>query len=105
MMRAVADGRIGLSADVRHHLDLCLDCRACESACPSGVQYGRIIEPFKVAMQRSAEQEGITARAALEELEHERTLIAQAKTVLSELVARIDDPNDEAVPSRRSRKR
>jgi len=57
------------------------------------------------AMQRSAEQEGITARAALEELEHERTLIAQAKTVLSELVARIDDPNDEAVPSRRSRKR
>lgn len=55
LMRAVADGRLGLSTDVRRHLDLCLDCRACESACPSGVQYGRIIEPFKVAMQRSAE--------------------------------------------------
>ncbi|MBX6316278.1 MAG: 4Fe-4S dicluster domain-containing protein [Isosphaeraceae bacterium] len=54
LMRAVADGRIGLSDEVRHHLDLCLDCRACESACPSGVQYGRIIEPFKVAMQQSA---------------------------------------------------
>ena len=54
LMRAVADGRIGLGPDVRRHLDLCLDCRACESACPSGVQYGRIIEPFKVALQRSA---------------------------------------------------
>jgi glycolate oxidase iron-sulfur subunit len=54
LMRAVADGRLGLSREVRHHLDLCLDCRACESACPSGVQYGKIIEPFKVAMQKSA---------------------------------------------------
>src|SRR4051812_19993882 len=54
LMRAVADGRIGLGPDVRRHLDLCLDCRACESACPSGVQYGRIIEPFKVMLQRTA---------------------------------------------------
>ncbi|MHB1559171.1 MAG: (Fe-S)-binding protein, partial [Isosphaeraceae bacterium] len=36
------------------HLELCPDCRACESACPSGVQYGRMIEPFKIAMQNSA---------------------------------------------------
>src|SRR5437763_598698 len=54
LMRAVADGRLGLSREVREHLDLCLDCRACESACPSGVQYGRIIEPFKVALQETA---------------------------------------------------
>jgi len=54
LMRAVTDGRLDLSPEVRSHLDLCLDCRACESACPSGVQYGRIIEPFKVAMERSA---------------------------------------------------
>ncbi|WP_406696832.1 (Fe-S)-binding protein [Singulisphaera sp. Ch08] len=54
LMRAVADGRLGFSPEVREHLDLCLDCRACESACPSGVQYGKIIEPFKVALQRSA---------------------------------------------------
>jgi glycolate oxidase iron-sulfur subunit len=51
LMRAVADGRLALSREVRGHLDLCLDCRACESACPSGVQYGKIIEPFKVALQ------------------------------------------------------
>jgi glycolate oxidase iron-sulfur subunit len=54
LMRGVADGRLGLSDAVRHHLNLCLDCRACESACPSGVQYGKIIEPFKVALQNSA---------------------------------------------------
>src|SRR4051794_14078290 len=54
LMRAVADGRIGVSKEVRHHLDLCLDCRACETACPSGVQYGKIIEPFKVALHASA---------------------------------------------------
>ncbi len=52
LMRAVADGRLGMSPEVREHLELCLDCRACESACPSGVQYGKIIEPFKVAIQR-----------------------------------------------------
>src|SRR5437868_10405444 len=44
LMRAVTDGRLGLTDEVRGHLDLCLDCRACESACPSGVQYGKLIE-------------------------------------------------------------
>ncbi len=54
LMRAITDGRIGASPEVRRHLDLCLDCRACETACPSGVPYGQIIEPFKVALQVSA---------------------------------------------------
>jgi glycolate oxidase iron-sulfur subunit len=52
LMRAVTDGRAALDADVRRHLDLCLDCRACESACPSGVQYGKLIEPFRLSMNR-----------------------------------------------------
>ncbi len=54
LMRAVTDRRLALTEDVRHHLELCLDCRACESACPSGVQYGHLIEPFKVALENSA---------------------------------------------------
>ena len=54
LMRAVTDGRLDLTPEVRRHLELCLDCRACETACPSGVQYGQLIEPFRVAM----EQEG-----------------------------------------------
>lgn len=51
LMRAVTDGRLPLTREVRRHLELCLDCRACETACPSGVQYGRLIEPFRVAME------------------------------------------------------
>src|SRR5918995_1694613 len=53
LMRAVTDGRIPLDASVRRHLDLCLDCRACESACPSGVQYGKLIEPFRIHLART----------------------------------------------------
>ncbi len=56
LMRTVADGRIPASEVVRRHVGLCLDCRACESACPSGVQYGKIVEPFKVALAQSAEK-------------------------------------------------
>jgi glycolate oxidase iron-sulfur subunit len=53
LMRAVTDGRLELDATVKRHLDLCLDCRSCETACPSGVQYGRLIEPFRVGMRRA----------------------------------------------------
>src|SRR5881227_4386138 len=50
LMRQVIDGALELDATVERHLDLCLNCRACETACPSGVQYGKLIEPFRVFM-------------------------------------------------------
>src|SRR5437660_8593536 len=54
LMRAVTDGRLAADdPEVRHHLDLCLDCRACESACPSGVQYGQLIEPFRIHLAKT----------------------------------------------------
>src|SRR5215467_6884842 len=53
LWRAVTDGRAGLTDEVRRHLDLCLECRACESACPSGVQYGRIIASYKQDMAKT----------------------------------------------------
>ena len=55
-MRGVTDGRLELNDRVRQHLELCLDCRACETACPSGVEYGKLIEPFRMAMDATAEQ-------------------------------------------------
>jgi len=59
LMRAVTDGRLELNTTVKRHLDLCLDCRSCESACPSGVQYGRLIEPFRIeTQQREAAKSG-----------------------------------------------
>jgi glycolate oxidase iron-sulfur subunit len=56
LMRGVIDGRVPLDDIVRGHLDLCLNCRACESACPSGVQYGKLIEPFRLHMVKTGEQ-------------------------------------------------
>lgn len=56
LMRAVTDGRLKMDSDVQRHLDLCLDCRACESACPSGVRYGQLIEPFRMALARARPQ-------------------------------------------------
>ena len=40
----VDEGRLPIQESFVTHLDRCLGCRACETACPSGVQYGRILE-------------------------------------------------------------
>src|ERR1700686_1730220 len=58
LMRAVTDGRLDLPSDVRRPLDLCLDCRPCESACPSGVQYGKLIEPFRIHLHKTPPEAG-----------------------------------------------
>jgi glycolate oxidase iron-sulfur subunit len=44
LVRAAAEGRIEPNERFGKHLQLCLMCRACETACPSGVKYGRIAE-------------------------------------------------------------
>lgn len=44
LMRAVQQGEIDWTAEVVKHLDLCLECRACETACPSGVHYSKLLE-------------------------------------------------------------
>jgi glycolate oxidase iron-sulfur subunit len=53
-MKDLANGRIQATPQVLEHLDLCLDCRACETACPSGVVYHELIEETraKLAPQR-----------------------------------------------------
>ncbi len=43
-MIQVDEGRLELGDSFVHHMDLCLDCRSCETACPSDVHYGRLIE-------------------------------------------------------------
>ncbi len=53
LMRGVAEGLIGYTPIVQRHLDLCLGCRACETACPSGVQYGRLIEVVRVGVEKA----------------------------------------------------
>src|ERR1700736_4721382 len=43
-MAQVASGIAEISPSYIKHIDLCLACRGCETACPSGVQYGRLVE-------------------------------------------------------------
>lgn len=43
LIRSAEEGKLDWS-DVRPHVDRCLGCRACETACPSGVQYGALLE-------------------------------------------------------------
>ncbi len=65
LIEAASHGRLDVTSGVADHLYLCLACRACETACPSGVQYGRVAEaardvlgppgrPFQRAMVRFA---------------------------------------------------
>ncbi len=52
-MVEVSEGRIEISDDYVEHIELCLACRACETACPSGVQYGRLIEGALAQIENS----------------------------------------------------
>ena len=53
LMRAAAEGRTALTPQVAHHLDLCLGCRACETACPSGVPFGQLLEATRGQLERA----------------------------------------------------
>ncbi|MBV8222061.1 MAG: 4Fe-4S dicluster domain-containing protein, partial [Candidatus Eremiobacteraeota bacterium] len=55
MMKQVADGEAELDEHLAEHLYICLGCRACETACPSGVPYGRLLEYGRYQVERRGE--------------------------------------------------
>jgi Fe-S oxidoreductase len=56
LARALAEDRIEVTPNLVTHFDLCLQCRACETACPSGVPYGRIMEGARALVQSRPER-------------------------------------------------
>jgi glycolate oxidase iron-sulfur subunit len=53
LMRAVKEERLAVtSLTFENHIDRCLGCRACESACPAGVEYGQLLEAARAEIAR-----------------------------------------------------
>jgi glycolate oxidase iron-sulfur subunit len=51
-MIAVDQGDVKVNSTFVDHIDKCLDCRACETACPSGVEYGKLVEFARARIER-----------------------------------------------------
>src|SRR5918993_5460342 len=71
LMRAVEEGRLALdSTTFTRHIDRCLGCRACESACPAGVEYGQLLEAARHDISREGRPRGWTSRLLRLALRH-----------------------------------
>jgi len=64
LMRAVEEGRLAADSETfTRHIDRCLGCRACESACPAGVEYGQLLEAARSDIVAAGGRRGWTSRA------------------------------------------
>lgn len=82
LMKAVAENQIPISDKFVLHMERCLVCRACESACPSGVRFGHAMEKTRSVIQRAKVQKEKT-----EILESPRNRIIR-KILLNGLIMR-----------------
>ena len=55
LMKEVLEGRVA-TQKTQLHLDRCLTCRACETACPSGVRYGKLIDICRNVVEKQVER-------------------------------------------------
>src|SRR5581483_6808709 len=59
-MRAMVEGRLELNEGVVEHMHRCLVCRACETACPSGVPFGQLMELTRDEINRQHPPEAVS---------------------------------------------
>jgi len=71
LMRAVAEGRLeNTSPAFSKHIDRCLGCRACESVCPAGVEYGQLLEASREELISSQPKDDFTHKVLRFALKH-----------------------------------
>jgi glycolate oxidase iron-sulfur subunit len=100
MIKSVARGEMQLSETFAEEMNFCLDCQACETACPAGVKYGRMVETarvvvdevgyggkFGIAVKRFALRKIVASRNALKFVS--RLLWLYQKTGLQKLIRSI----------------
>jgi glycolate oxidase iron-sulfur subunit len=81
LMRAVHNDDAPVTFDVRRSFETCVQCRGCESACPSGVQYGHLIEDVRESLAEAHIMTPWWQRAALVPLTHPRLLRAGSRAL------------------------
>ena len=71
LMRAVEEGRLAVeSRSFSRHIERCLGCRACESVCPAGVEYGQLLEAARARIADNGQRKGWTSRTLRFVLRH-----------------------------------
>jgi len=75
LIKMVGEGKITDLSALEQPLDLCLGCRACETACPTGVEYGSILEAARAAMakRKKAFRSGPFAAESIAEKSHSKS--------------------------------
>lgn len=56
LIKGYLEGELKITERLAEHLYLCLECLACETACPSGVKFHRIMEPGREAVEKNLER-------------------------------------------------
>ncbi|MCZ8537374.1 (Fe-S)-binding protein [Paenisporosarcina quisquiliarum] len=85
IMKGIRDGIVEWDSSTEEAIDLCLGCRACEPACPAGVEYGHLLEQTRAAVQSAKStslKEQVSRKVAFDHLfKNQSTMVGATKLV------------------------